>query len=80
MNLCKSMCLYTIKICTDGMAIGTDLCALLASSGVVYYWMNAYYNVHVLCIHADTVHIWMYLYPCICNTIYLHPPYYNIAR
>ena len=49
------------------------VCALLAASGLVYYWINAYSI--VMCIYVDTEELQMYLCTSACNNISLYLEY-----
>ena len=61
--ICRSMYLYIIMICTGGITIGMCLCTPLAASGLVYYWMNAYYIVMcVYCVFMWILYRYGYIY------------------
>ena len=53
--ICTSMCLYIIMIYTDGMIMSMCLHLLMATSGLVYYMMNA--DCIVMCVYCVSMRI-----------------------
>ena len=69
--VCTSMCLYTVTICADGMAIGMCLCVLLAAGSLVYCLMNGYCI--VMCIYCASMQIlYRYIYIYVLTHIILY--------
>ena len=53
--ICTDMCLYKNIVCTNGMMAYMCPCALLASSSMVYYWVNTVWCASVVTLPSSII-------------------------
>ena len=80
--ICTIMTIYTIVLCTDGMNLLMCYCVLLASPGILPYWMIVYiivlsifYMSMQVLTHYGSMYVSMYE-----KSIPLHPLSHSITK